>query len=453
MKKRLYIALMVGSLLSTHLSTAQEKKIWTLRECIEHAIAHNINIKQKEIAKENEALALNNARLSRLPSVSANASYGFNFGRSLQSDNTYKRVNTQNLSTGISASLPLFTGFQISNEIAQAKYNLKAAVEDLNKAKEDIGVAVAQKFVEVLFAQELYATARRQLDLSKELEAAHAEKLALGKVAEAEHYEMKARTAQDTTNVVTARNNYQLALLELSQLLELASPDEMELSTDGIISEDYTASITSPQAIYNQSVWNRPDIRSTQYRLQGSEHAIKMARSGYYPTLQLGGGINSNYFKMSNVPNASFGKQMEDNFAQHIGVQLNIPIFDRFATRNRIRSAKLQQSALRLQLEETKKGLYKEIQTAYYSAIAAESKYKSSQTTMEAAEKSYQLMVEKMKYGKANVSQLNESNTAWQKATSDMLQAKYDYIFRTHILRFYAGEGVVWESTREQNKQ
>ncbi len=439
MKRTLYRLYAIGALCCTFI-VVQAQSAWTLRQCIDHAIAHNLTVKQREITRQNEAVSLNTARMSRLPSLSGNANYGFNFGRSLQSNNTYSRVNTQNFSTGISASLPLFTGFQITNEIALAKLNLQAATEDLNKAKEDISVAVAQSFLQVLFAQEMLTTAQRQVALSKELEAAHAEKLALGKVSEAEHYEVKARTTQDETNAVSAQNSLQLALLELSQLLELKSPDSLQLSMDGIDTERFLAELTSPQDIYNEAVLNKPGILSAQYRLKGAEHSIKIARSGYYPTLSLGGGLNSNYFKMSRVPNLSFEQQMKDNFAQYIGLQLNIPIFDRFATRNRIRSAKLQRTTLGLQLEEAKKSLYKEIQTAYYNAVAAESKYKSSLATREAAERSFQLMLEKHKYGKANITQLNESNTAWLKSESDMLQAKYDYIFRTQILRFYKGE-------------
>ena len=139
------------------------------------------------------------------------------------------------------------------------------------------------------------------------------------------------------------------------------------------------------------------------------------------------------------MKNSIFGSQLKDNFSQYFGFQLSIPIFNRFSTRNQVRSAKIQQSTLSWQLEDSKKALYKEIQQAYYNALGAESRYESSLTADEAAEASFNLMKEKYAEGKANATEYNESRTNWMKAISERLQAKYDYIFRTKILDFYKG--------------
>ena len=130
---------------------------------------------------------------------------------------------------------------------------------------------------------------------------------------------------------------------------------------------------------------------------------------------------------------------MKDNFSQYVGLSLSIPIFNRLSTRNRVRTARLEQTTLNWQLEETKKKLYKEIQQAYYNAVNAESKYQSSQVADEAAEASFKLMKEKYMYGKANATEYNEARTNWMKAVSDCVQAKHDYLFRTKILDFYKG--------------
>mgnify|MGYP000255398966 FL=1 len=137
--------------------------------------------------------------------------------------------------------------------------------------------------------------------------------------------------------------------------------------------------------------------------------------------------------------NGNFGAQLRDNFSQYIGLSLSIPIFNRFSTRNQVRSARIQQSNLNWQLEESKKTLYKEIQQAYYNALGAESKLQSSRTADEAAEASFLLMKEKYANGKANATEYNEARTNWMKAVSDRIQAKYDFIFRTKILDFYKG--------------
>lgn len=155
--------------------------------------------------------------------------------------------------------------------------------------------------------------------------------------------------------------------------------------------------------------------------------------------MNFGAGLSTNYYNVSGRENGNFGAQLRDNFSQYIGLSLSIPIFNRFSTRNQVRSARIQQSNLNWQLEESKKTLYKEIQQAYYNALGAESKLQSSRTADEAAEASFLLMKEKYANGKANATEYNEARTNWMKAVSDRIQAKYDFIFRTKILDFYKG--------------
>ena len=152
MKKNIIMtsALMI---LFTANATAQEK--WDLEKCITHAIENNLSIKQQEASKEQSAVELSTAKWSRLPDLNGGASHSFNFGRSIQADNTYKSLNTQNTSFNLNTSIPLFTGLKITNNIALAKLNLKAATEDLNKAKEDISIQVASAYLQVLFNEEL----------------------------------------------------------------------------------------------------------------------------------------------------------------------------------------------------------------------------------------------------------------------------------------------------------
>ena len=147
--------------------------------------------------------------------------------------------------------------------------------------------------------------------------------------------------------------------------------------------------------------------------------------------MNFGAGLSTNYYNVSGRENGNFGAQLRDNFSQYIGLSLSIPIFNRFSTRNQVRSARIQQSNLNWQLEESKKTLYKEIQQAYYNALGAESKLQSSRTADEAAEASFLLMKEKYANGKANATEYNEARTNWMKAVSDRIQAKYDFIFRT----------------------
>ena len=415
----------------------QAQETWDLQRCITHAIEHNLSIKQKEAARNQSEVELNTAQWSRMPNLNGNIGQSFNFGRALQADNTYGNRNTRNTNFSLGTSIPLFTGLQIPNSIALSKLNLKAATEDLEKAKEDISIQVTTYFLQVLFNEELTKIARNQVALSQEQLDRKIAFFRNGKASEAEVLEAKSRLAQDQLSLVQAENNHQLALLDLSQLLELPSPEGFQINVPDI--DNFSVHLTLPEEVYAQAMMNKPAIKAAQYRLQGAEKSIKIAQSGYYPQLSFGAGIGTNYYHLSGIENAPFSTQWDQNMNKYLQFSLSIPIFNRFQTRNRVKSARIQHTALSWQLEESKKALYKEIQQAYYNALAAESKYKSSQSANESAEASFRLMSEKYANGKASATEYNEMRTAWMKALSDGVQAKYEFVYRSKILDFYKG--------------
>lgn len=435
--RKQYITFVTIAVLSA--GSAMAQKQWNLKQCIEYAIEHNLTIKQQEAAKDESAVDLNTAKWSRLPDLNGSASHSFNFGRSLQMDNTYQQLNTQNTGLNLSTSIPLFTGMQIPNQIALSKLNLKAAVEDLNKAKEDISIQVTSAYLQVLFNEELAKVAHEQVALSEEMLKQKTAFFKVGKASEAELYEAKSRAAQDQLSAVQADNEYRLALLDLSQLLELPTPEGFAIVSPSIDEDKDFSILTSPVDIYSEALLIKPSIKAAQYRVEGAQKSIRIAQSGYYPQLSLGAGIATSYYNVSGRENGNFGSQLRDNFSQYIGLSLNIPIFNRFSTRNQVRKARIQQTTLNWQLEDAKKALYKEIQQAYYNAVNAESKFESSRTADEAAKASFNLMKEKYANGKATSTEFNEARTNWLKAVSDRIQAKYDYLFRTKILDFYKG--------------
>lgn len=415
------------------------QQAWTLKKCIDYAIEHNLTIKQQEASAEQSKIELSTAKNSRLPDLNGSASHSFSFGRSLQADNTYNSINTQNTGFSLSTSVPLFTGLQIPNNIALSKLNLQAALEELNAAKENVSIQVASSYLQVLFNDELARVAHEQVDLSREMLVQREAYFRNGKASESELYEAKSRVAQDELSAVQADNDYQLALLDLSQLLELPSPDGFAIVSPQTDAVENLGTPLPPAEIYADALLIKPVIKAAQYRLEGAQKSIRIAQSAYYPQLSLGAGLSTNYYKMSDMDNAGFGSQLRDNFSQYVGLTLSIPIFNRLATRNRVRSARIQQTTLGWQLEDSKKTLYKEIQQAYYNTLSAQTQYTSSRTAAEAAKASFDLMKERYMNGKANATEFNESRTAWMRAVSDQLQAKYNYIFRFKILDFYRG--------------
>lgn len=417
--------------------TSAQDKLWSLQDCIDYAIEHNLTVKQQEVSCEQQQIQLSNSKSSRLPDLSAGASQNFGFGRGLTVDNTYANRNTQSTSFSLSTSVPLFTGFRIPNTIAANRLNLQAAVADLEKAKEDISVNIASLYVQVLYSKELYKVAVEQVKLSQEQLERIRNFYENGKKSQMELLEAKSNLSQSQLTATQARNDLQLALLSLSQLLELETPEGFDILVPaGSVGEEV---LTPPDEVYSLAVMEKPLIQAAELRRQSAKKNIRVAESGYYPTLNLSAGMGSSYYKTSGFDSEYFSSQMKNNFNQYIGLSLSIPIFNRFGTRNSVRSARLQYTNTIWQLEESKKTLFKEIQQAYYNAVAAQSKNRSSIDATEAGEAAFRLMAEKYANEKATSTEYNETQTNYLKALSNALQAKYDYLFRFKVLEFYKG--------------
>ena len=438
--KRYVLSLMIGSL---GLGTANAQKAWSLRECCDYAIEHNISIKQQENQCRQQEIQLSTAKNSRLPDVNGSVGQNFSFGRGLTMDNTYTNTNTSSTSFQLGANLPLFTGFEIPNQIKLSKLNLEAATADLEKAKNDIRMQVAQAYVQILYDMEIADVAHRQIAIDSAQVARLQAFVDNGKASEAELSQQKATMANSKLTATQADNNLKLELLALSQLLELPSPEGFTVvrpNPDELAKLMNQDKLITPDDIYAEALGVKPEILSQQLKLKGTEHSIKIAQAGHYPTLSLSGGLGTNYYTTSGFKSESFGKQLENNFSQYIGLNLSVPIFSRFQTRNRIRSARIDQANQQLQLDNTKKTLYKEIQQVYYNAQNAQSKEKSSAEAVQSSKDAFQLMQAKYENGKANITEFNESKNNYLKSESDFVQARYENLYQHALLEFYRGK-------------
>ncbi len=421
--------------------SAQEKQ-WSLRECCDYAIEHSISIKQQQNQRRQQELKLSTAKNSRLPDLSASMGQNFSFGRGLTSDNIYSNTNTSNTSLGLNTSVPLFTGFQIPNQIKLAKLNLEGATADLEKAKNDIRMKVAEAYVQILYDMELSDVSRLQIDIDSAQVARLEAFVKNGKAAEAELSQQKATLANSRLTATQADNNYRLAILTLTQLLELPTPEGFSIVRPDISEIIGLTGLTglTPDLIYAEALGVKPEILSQQLKLKGYEHSIKIAQAANYPTLSFNGGLGTNYYTTSGFDSDGFGTQLKNNFSQSIGLNLSIPIFNRFQTRNNVRSARIDHENQQLQLESTKKTLYKEIQQVYYNALNAQSKEKSSEEAVQSTKDAFQLMQAKYENGKATITEFNESKNNYLKSESNLVQARYENLYQHALIDFYRGK-------------
>ena len=417
---------------------------WTLEKCIDYAVEHNIAVRQIENQIEQRQLQLQTSKAQRLPDLNASAGQNFSFARGLTAENTYTNTNTSSTSFSIGTSVPLFTGFQIPNQVKLSQLNLEAATKDLEKARNDIRTQVAQAFVQTLYDMEISNVARRQIAIDSAQVARLKVLLEVGRASHAELSQQQATLAQSQLTATQAQNNVQLALLNLSQLLELDTPEGFAIAVpdSSLYSSLFTlhSSLPSPESIFAEAVGIRPEIQSEQLRLKATEHSIKIAQAGLYPSLSFSAGLGTNYYTTSGFPSDGFGKQLKNNFSQYLGFNLSIPIFNRLQTRSSIRSARVDRLNQQLQLDNVRKQLYKEIQQAYYNTVAARQKLASSQQARQASQDAFALVQAKYEQGKATITEFNEARNNMLKAESDLTQARYEYLYQTALIRFYQGK-------------
>ena len=422
--------------------TPSSAKQWTLPECINYAIEHNISLKQRENTRRQNEVSLNTAKNSRLPDLNAGVSESLGFGRSLGMDNTYSKNNTSNTSFQISTSVPLLTGNRIPNTIKLNQLNLEASTADLEKARNDIRTQIAQQYIQIVYDSEILAVAKRQIGIDSLQLYRLQEMERNGKATLTEVLQQQSTMEQSRLTATQAENTYRLDLLALTQLLELPSPEGFSIVIPTLPSNSGSLINVNPEIIYQEAIAVKPEVQAEQLRLKASDANILIAKSAKYPTLSFNAGLGTNYYKTlnGNYKQDSFSSQIKNNFSQNLGLQLNVPIFNRFATRNSIKSASIDKENQQLALDNVKKTLYKEIQQVYYNTVAAEAKYKSSLQAEVTSKDAFNLTQAKYENGKATITEFNESKNNMMKAESDLVQARYQLIYQKALIDFYRGK-------------
>ena len=453
-RKQIKPTLVFVFLCASTLLSAQSK-LWSLEDCIQYAIEHNISIKQLVVQKNVAEVNVNTAQMSRLPDLNAGGAQNWSFGRTQVSSGLYENINQSNTNLSVSSSIPLFTGFRIPNEIAKNKLDLETAAQNLERAKEDLALNVASLFLQVLFNKELLKINQEQLSLSQSQIDRTRTLTEVGKVPMSQLYDIEAQAANDKVSVIQADNDLRLSLLDLAQSLELQQSGDFDITApafNDVVSE-YMGSVQPPQTVFDNAVRIKPVIKAQELQVESAQKTLAIAKSGYYPILSLGMGIGTSYYYLYGknytvdpisgesflISNDSFSSQISNKMNEYIGLNLSIPIFNRFSVRNQVRNAKFNIENQQLALEDAKKTLYKEIETAYLNAISSQEKYKAAQQAIKSTSESFNYAKERYETGKSSVFEFNEARSKYIQSQSQEIQAKYDYIFRTKILDFYNG--------------
>ena len=409
---------------------------WSLDDCIGYALHNNVGVQQQALQVEQTDVKLSTSKYSRLPDLSASVGYNATFGRGTSDDNIRKTGTIQSGSFDVGASMPLFDGFRINREIKGGKLDLAAAMQDLERAREDLSINVMTLYLQVLYNKELTQIAERQLELSTQQAVRSRELVAAGKQPESARYESEALQANDELNLTQARNDLRLALLNLSQALNRESAAGFDIVAPQL---DSVAQVNRTPYLFHTYAYateNRPHIKAERLRLESAENAVRIAKSALYPSLSLRGGYGTGIYS---TQEAAFGTQFRKNSSEFVGVSMSVPIFNRRATHNSILSARIAMRKQQLAVTDAEQSLRKEIEQAWYNADAAYGKYRSADAALASARVAFAYEQQKADAGRSTVFDFNDAKTRMEKAESELVQAKYEFVFRSKILDFYRG--------------
>ncbi len=431
MKK--YILFLLFISLSTLHSPLQSQVVWSLDSCINYALIHNVEVRQRINAARQGELAVTEAKDRVLPNLSGYGSQNFSFGGGLTADNTYANRNTSSFSVGAQLSVPLFQGLRVVRSVKYAETSLKALVEQSEAIKDDVAINVMAAFLQTLYSREALKVARTSLGISRDELKRREILLDAGKIPELDLFEARAQVSRDELTVVNAQNDSVMALLDLTNLLDIENDGNFDI----VPLHEENLPMPSLEEVWTNMQLANHTLRAAVIRKQAAGENVEVAKTGYIPTLSFNAGLGTNYYKTSGFQNESFAAQMRHNFSKSLGFSLNIPIFDGFSTRNSISRARLEQLNSELDLDNTRQQLFKTISTAHAQAVAAGSKEKASEAAVENTKAAFEAMTVKYDNGRANATEYEKAKADYINALADRLQASYERQLRIRILRHY----------------
>lgn len=428
---------------------AQPVKL-TLESAVKIALENNLQLQQADFSQEGAKITYNQAKFDYLPSINGSWSGTRSFGTTF--DNvTFSRVQqaTNNSFTGLNASINLFNGLENYNSLKQSEYTLEATRQAKRKSENDVVTNVALFYLQVLFDLENARIATNRLKiLEQQLEKKQKEYDA-GKTTQAELFNLKSQIASEKLTIVTADNSLQRDKLRLIQELMADPFAEYTFEFPEAAQNKIEADMTPFSEIHAYALRNMPEMKEQEFRIQAAQYGLRRARSAYYPTLNLNGNIGSSYssngifnsrtFQLEKVP---YFDQLDRNLNQSLSLQLSIPIFNRLSIRNQVKNADISFRQAQLQYTITQNTLTQKIQQAWQDVVAAVNKYNATKEQLVALNESYKIAESRYEAGVMDFYAYNENLNNRTKAESDLLQARYDFLFKRKILDLYQGKPI-----------
>ena len=427
----------------TSVATFSQKQ-WTLKECVEEALKKNISIQQNKLSVELAKKDVEIAKGNFLPNFNGNTSGSFNFGTGFDPV-SQNRVNTSFFggSMNVNSGITVFSGYRNSNVYKQSKLGVETSLLDLQKIENDVALFVVNGFLNVLFAKENLEAAKVQAAISKSQIDAAEERFKNGVIPKGDLLNIQSTAASDLQTVIAQENALDIALLNLSQLLQVPV-EGFDIASINVDLPSSDLFYKTSNEVYEKSLNNMPEIARAKLAIESSEFDIEIAKGAFLPTLSASIGASTNYGFNLNPPdgfsNPSLSTQLSENFGYGFGFNLSIPIFNRFQTRNRVAQQVINKEISETRLTSVQLDLQQTIEQAFLDVKSALKTYEAAKVSLEAQEEAFKNSQESYNFGSMTQFDFDQVRTRLVNAQAALIRSKYDYVFKTKVLQFYSGE-------------
>ena len=401
------------------LGNAQEK-LWSIQDCMDYAITNNLQIQQQSLLEQEAELNIKDAKGAYLPDLNASATRTWNETNNLSFRNSDYFVNT---------SIPIFNGFQNKNTLKSRKLEKSANQLVVASAKDDIRINIATSYLQILLAKENLALLKKQYDITKKQIVLTTNLVEAGTNPKGDLLDLKAVAATDLQNIITAENNVNIATINVKQLLNL--PFESSFITEDIeVSFKEIALLDKPiNEILNNVLTTRNEIKLAQENINIADQQVQITKGSYLPVI-------TGFASVGSSETNEF-VQLSDNFRFRYGLNLNVPIFNRFATKNAVSRSKVNSLRTQNELEQAKLRLTQNVYQTYLDAKASKKSYEAAQVAVEAQELAYEYAQNRYQFGTSNSLDFSQAKLRLQNAETQLIQAKYSLLFQLKLLELY----------------
>jgi outer membrane protein len=453
--------------------SVKAQKQWTLEQCIDYALQHNIEIKQKELNLQIQQSNVTQSKATLFPTITANGSDVVNWGKSVDRyTNEFADTRTNSVNLYLQGSVTIFNGFQLLNSVKRNVLNLKMQEYELDVAKDLKALSVTTALLQMVYDKENLINKQDQVKLSEKQTERTQKLVNAGSQAKGDLYNIKSQLASDQAQLINAENQLNLSMLKLKQLMDLPGDTTFDIAVPIIELTENFGGLQDPYKVYDYAIQNRPEIKSAEMQVESSQKSLSISKGGVSPSLTFSASLGSGFSGANQIldgapvfngfnPNGNitsagdtvlapmftynyatktWDEQIIDNRNYSIGFHLTIPIFNGLRTYTNVSQSKIAVQQAELQLEQTKRNMRQTIEQAYADARSSFKQYESAKIQVNALKEAFNYSEEKFNAGMIDAFEYNSAKIKLDLAMSQLLTAKFNYVFRVKVLDFYYGK-------------